>query len=86
MNSHDYEQLSEKEIIKLQGIIQYIIIHNLGFSFLLNKVFIAASKPNAKRNKTGFIFYASDSPPLTSRAKNKTSFKFLFYFRFDSVN
>ena len=46
------------------------------FTFLLNKVFVAASKPKAKRNKTGFILYASNSPPLNSRAKNKSSFNF----------
>ena len=56
------------------------------FSFLSNNVFVAVNKPNAERNKIGFILYAPDSPPLNSRVKNKTSFKFLFYFRFDSVN
>ena len=55
-------------------------------SFLLNKVFVAASKPIAKRNKIVFILYARDSPPLNSRAKIKTSFSFLFFFRCDSVN
>ena len=54
----------------------------LKISFLLYKVFIAASKPKAKKNKTGFILYASDSLPLNSRPKNKTSFQF----RFDSGN
>jgi hypothetical protein len=44
------------------------------FSFLLDKAFVAASKPKAKRNITGFILYASNSHPLNSRAKNKTSF------------
>ena len=39
------------------------------FSFLLNKVFIAPSKPKAKRNKTGYILYDSNTPPLNSRAK-----------------
>ena len=43
------------------------------FSFVLNKVFIAARKHNTKRNKTGFILYACDAPPLNSRVKNKTS-------------
>ena len=44
------------------------------FSFLLNKVVVAVSKPKAKRNKSGFIIlYASYSPPLKSRAKTKTS-------------
>jgi hypothetical protein len=45
------------------------------FSFLLNSVFVAASKPKATRNKTGL-----------SRIENKTSFEFLLYFRFESVN
>ena len=40
----------------------------------------------AKRNKTGFILYAPDSPPLNSRVENKTSFKFLFYVWVDSAN
>ena len=44
------------------------------FSFLLCNVFVAASKPTAQRNKTGFILYALNSPPLDSRVKNKTSF------------
>ena len=44
--------------------------------FLLTKVFVAASKPKAKRNKSGFILYASELPPLNSRAKNKTHFYF----------
>ena len=44
--------------------------------FLLNKVFVAVSKPKAKGNKTGFILYASDLPPLNSRAKIKTYFNF----------
>ena len=48
----------------------------LYFSFLLNKVFVAASKPKAKRNKTGFILYASNSPPLNSLTK-KQVFNFL---------
>jgi hypothetical protein len=49
----------------------------------LNKVFVAASKPKAEINKTGFILYL---PLLNSRAKNKTSFLFVFYFRFDKRN
>ena len=56
------------------------------FLFLLNKIFVAADKPKAKRNKTGFILDAFNSPPLNSRAKNKTIVRFLFYFKFDSVN
>ena len=46
------------------------------FSFLLNIVFVAASKPNTKRSKTGFILYSPDSPPLNSRVKNKQVFNF----------
>ena len=57
----------------------------ISFSFLLNNVFVA-NKPNANRNKTGFIFYAPDSPPLNSLVKNKTSYEFLFCVRFDSAN
>ena len=56
------------------------------FSFLLNNVFVAASELNMKRNKTGYIFYAPDPPPLKSCIKNKPSFEFLFFVRFDSVN
>ena len=41
----------------------------LFFSFLLNKVFVAASKPKENRNKINLIFYASNSPPIDSRAK-----------------
>ena len=36
---------------------------------LWNNVSVAANKPNAKRNKTGFILYAQDSPPPNSRVK-----------------
>ena len=43
------------------------------FSFILNNVFVA------KRNKTGFILYAPDYPPLNSCVKNDTSFEFLEY-------
>ena len=50
------------------------------FSFLLFNVFVAASKPTAQRNKTGFILYALKSPPINSRIKNKTSFDFIFYY------
>ena len=59
-----------------------IFIH----SFLLNNVFVAGNKLNTKRNKTSFIFYAPDFPPLNSRVKNGTSFKFLFYVRFYIIN
>ena len=41
------------------------------FSFLFNKVFVAASKPKAKRNKTGFILYASNLPFPNRREKIK---------------
>ena len=40
-----------------------LLLDNLSFSLLLNKV--AASKAKVKRNKTGFILCASDSPPST---------------------
>ena len=42
---------------------------NIYFSFVLNKVLnnVAARKHNTKRNKTRFILYAYDSPPLNSR-------------------
>ena len=40
---------------------------------------------NLQRNKTGFILYALNSPPLNSRVKNKTSFEFLFYYMFPSA-
>ena len=42
-------------------------------SFLLNEVFVAASKPKANRNKTAYTLYDPDSPPLNSRTKNETS-------------
>ena len=48
------------------------------FSFVLNKVFVAARKHNTKRNKTGFILYACDSPPLNSRVEKINKFEFLF--------
>ena len=52
---------------------------NIDYSFLFNNVFVAASKHNNKRNKTGFILFASGSPPLNSRVKNnETCFVFLF--------
>ena len=38
-------------------------------SFLLNNVFVAGNKLNMKRNKTGFILYTPDFPPLNSRVK-----------------
>ena len=56
-------------------------MYNL-FSFVLNKVFVAATKPNMKRNKTGLISYSPNYPPLNSRVKMK---QFLFYDRFDAV-
>jgi hypothetical protein len=37
--------------------------NNQLFSFLLNNVFVAASKLYTKSNKTGFTLYASNSPP-----------------------
>ena len=36
-----------------------------------NNVFVVANKPNTIRTKTGFILYASDSPPLNSRIKEQ---------------
>ena len=53
--------------------------YNLIFSYVLNKVFVAARKHNTKRNKSGFILYTCDSLHLKSRVKNKTGFEFLFY-------
>ena len=50
------------------------------------KFFFAATKPRAKRNKTGFISYSPEYPPLNSRVKDKTSFEFLFCYRFDTAN
>ena len=47
------------------------INNTLLFSFLLNNVFVAAHKPNSKRNKTSYILYAFDSPPLNSRLKKQ---------------
>ena len=58
------------------------------FLFLLNYVYVVANNnPNAHRNKTGFILYAPDSPPVYScLRKNKKGFNFLFYVRVDRVN
>ena len=39
--------------------------------FLVCFVFVAARKHNTKRNKTGFILYACDTPPLNSRVKKR---------------
>ena len=47
------------------------------------KFFVAATKPNTKRNKTSFISYY---PLLNILVKNKTSFESIFYVRFDAVN
>ena len=48
------------------------------FSVRSNKVFVAAAnKPNAKRNKIVYFLYASDSPSLNSRIKNKNKFEML---------
>ena len=44
----------------------------LSLYFLLNKVFVAVTKRTAERNKTGFISYSPDYPPLNSC--NKASF------------
>ena len=53
-------------------ILEYSSFH---FSFLLNKVFVTASKPEAKGIKTGFILYASNSTPLLyTVARKKTRF------------
>ena len=45
-------------------------------SFLLNKVFVAATKPTAQRNKTDFISHSPDHPPLNSRIKIKQGLNF----------
>ena len=58
-----------KELCKLKILI----------SLLLNNVFDAASKPKAKREKNGFILYASNSTRSPKQSgKNKTSF--IIYF------
>ena len=44
----------------------------------MNKVFIAARKHNTKRNKTGFILYACDSPPLNRRVKKNVFLRLCF--------
>ena len=41
----------------------------------MNNEFVAASKPKAKRNKTGFNLHAPDST-LNSRVKNKKVLNF----------
>ena len=57
------------------------------FSFLLNNICVAASKPNGKKKQNWFYFVRSRLPPLNSPIKkNKTSSEFLFYVRFDSIN
>ena len=55
---------------------------NYAYITFFSFVFVAARKHNTKRNKTGFILYACDTPDLNSRVKNKTSFEFLFYVMF----
>ena len=62
----------------------FYVLCNTHFSFLLNNFFVAASKPKGKRNKTGFILYTSNSPPLNSSAK--IEFYICFYFRFVTDN
>ena len=37
----------------------------------MNKDFVAARNHNMKRNKTGFILHACDSPPLNSHVKRQ---------------
>ena len=46
------------------------------FSFVLNKVFVAATKPSMKRNKNGFISYSPYYPSLNSREKVKQVLNF----------
>ena len=48
------------------------------FRLFTLKFFVAATKPNSKRNKTGFILYSPDYPPLNSRVKIKQVFNFFF--------
>ena len=50
--------------------IQVIISDNTNlFLVSFKQSFVAASKPKAKRNKTGFIFYAFYSPRLNCKIK-----------------
>ena len=63
----------------LKTLIGTFLGHLVYFLFLLNNVFVTASKLSTKRNKTGFILYAPDTSPL------KFFFDFLFYVKFDSV-
>ena len=51
----------------------------------MNKVFVTASKTKWEENKTDLVFYKLPTP-LPLQSSKKTSVKFLFYFRFDSVN
>ena len=82
------------DIIKLYGSLSSILpkqlkmhtnlIQNFKCLFLLNNVVIATNKPNMKRNKL-VVLYSSDFPPLNS-CERQTSFKYLFYIRFDRFN
>ena len=44
------------------------------FSFLLNNVYVAANKPNTKGNKTGFILFSPNFPPINCRLKKELFF------------
>ena len=79
-NSHQKSIVMNLIWISLLKILCYI------FLFVLNKVFVAATKLKTKRNKTDFILHSHDYSPLNSCKKNTTSFKLLLYVRLDAVN
>ena len=56
----------------------YIYLYNL---FFLIKLLLPPEKHNTKRNKTGFILFSYDTPPLISNVKklNKFLISFLHY-------
>ena len=62
-------------------------MEKLTFSRFIWIIFsVAASKQTQKDSKPVIFVFTIEQPNLNSREKNKTSFEFLFYFRFDSVN
>ena len=64
----------------------YVHINKLFYSSLIinfivcfKYFFVAARKHNTKRNKTCFILYSCNSPPIKSRVKKKFRISFVHY-------
>ena len=58
----------EKDTAKNQKFSKVLMLE-MFFSFILCTVFVAGSKPNAQRNKTGSILNILNSPPINSCVK-----------------